>query len=239
MRNWPHCLRRRSVRFPVNAFPPVANVSRSPAFPNPSTRLPKLQAFGVVSGVLSAIFLLISLATIHTASARVTLGAWVISLLLALVAATPRKMLLNGFLACWQWVLLGGWRTRETAIVSAIILIGAVLRLYNLEGIPSGIHGDETGEALVAVSILEGKGPNPFGTAFFGDRALSFYIEAPFLAIFGRTVTAMRLYSALAGVATLPAFYILMRRLFGIQPALISLALLAGCAAHINFSRPG
>lgn len=197
-------------------------------------RLPKPPALGV----LSAILLLVSLATIHSA-ARVTLGVWVVSLLLALGAAAPRELLPVQLLVRWRSVVLSGWRTREVAAVSCILLVGAVLRLYDLAGVPSGIHGDETGEALVALSILEGKGPNPFGTAFFGDRALAFYLEAPFLAIFGRTVTAMRLFSAVAGVATLPAFYLLIRRLFGVRPALIAVALLAGSAVHVNYSRLG
>ena len=200
-----------------------------PGLPNPPTIL----------GGLSAILLVVSLATINTASARVTLGAWAMSLLLALLAAAPMKSLLGQLHLHWRSVVLTGWRTREMAAVGCIVLVGAALRLYDLAGIPSGIHGDEAGEALIAVSVLQGHGPNPFGTAFLGDRALSFYFEAPFLALFGRTVTAMRLYSALAGVATLPVFYLLMRRLFGVRTALIALALLAGSAVNVNYSRLG
>ncbi len=121
--------------------------------------------------------------------------------------------------------------------VAILVAVGAILRLYNLEGYPTGIHGDETGFGLIADSILQGNGPNPFGTAFLGDPALFLYMEAPFLAIFGHTIAALRLFSALCGVLTLPAFYWLMRRLFGVRPALLALALLAGSAVHINFSR--
>lgn len=201
-------------------------------------RLPRLPAIGG----LSAILLVASLATIHTSSARVTLAAWAMSLLLALVAAAPVKSLKSPpgkLLARWRSVGLAGWLTREMAAVCCIVLVGSVLRLLDLEGIPSGIHGDEAGETLISASILEGRGPNPFGTAFFGDRALYFYLQAPFIAVFGRTVTAMRLFSALAGVATLPVFYLLMRSLFGVRPALIALALLAGNAVHVNYSRLG
>ena len=188
-------------------------------------------------GGLSAILLLVSLATINTASARITLGAWVMSMLLALTAAVPRELWPIQPLVLWRKAVSSGWQTREVVVVTCIVLVGGLLRLYNLDGIPSGIHGDETGEALVAISVLQGKGPNPFGTAFLGDRALSFYLEAPLLALFGRTITAIRLYSALAGVVTLPAFYLLMRRLFRVRPAVIALALLAGSAVHVNFSR--
>ncbi len=197
-------------------------------------RLPKPPAVGV----LSAILLAVSLATINHA-ARITLGAWVTSLILALVAAAPGVPPAGLSFFRWRLESLAGWRTREVVAAGSIVLVGAVLRLYDLAGIPTGIHGDETGQTLVALSILEGKGPNPFGAAFHGDRALYFYLDAPFLALFGRTVTAMRLFSALAGVATLPAFYLLMRRLFGVRPAMIALALLAGSAVHVNYSRLG
>lgn len=190
-------------------------------------------------GLLSAILLVVSLATINTMASRITLGAWGLSLLFALLAAVPAGLISRRSLGRRLSMMLARWRTPEAVVVCAIILIGAVMRLYDLAGIPSGIHGDETGEALIALSVLEGKGPNPFGTAFYGDRALYFYLHAPFFILFGKTLTAIRVFSALAGVATLPAFYLLMRRLFGIRPALIALALLAGSAVHINYSRLG
>ena len=190
-------------------------------------------------GLLSAILLVVSLATINTTASRITLGAWGLSLLFALLAAVPTGLISRRSLGRRLSMMLAGWRTPESVVACAIILIGAVMRLYDLAGIPSGIHGDETGEALITLSVLEGKGPNPFGTAFYGDRALYFYLHAPFFIVFGKTLTAVRIFSALAGVATLPAFYLLMRRLFGIRPALIALALLAGSAVHINYSRLG
>ena len=184
-------------------------------------RLPRPSAMAC----LSAMLLVVSLATIHSAPARVPLAAWTLSLILALVAAAPAGPLLGRLRVGWRSPATACRPTREAVAVGCIVLVGAVLRLYDLAGIPSGIHGDEAGGALVAVSTLEGKGPNPFGTAFLGDRSLFFYLEAPFVAIFGRTVTAIRLLSALVGVATLPA--------------LIALALLAGSAVHINYSRLG
>lgn len=204
-------------------------------------RMPKpaLPKYVCILGGLSGILLLVSLKTINTAPARIVVGAWATSLLLALTAAIPVKSLLSR-LAIRSWsALIASWGTRELVGVGLIVLVGAGLRLYDLAGIPSGIHGDEAGEALIAISFLEGKGPNPFGTAFLGDRALGFFLQAPFFSLFGRTVTAMRLFSALAGVVTLPVFYLLMRRLFSPRPALIALALLASSAVHVNYSRLG
>ncbi|MHB9091978.1 MAG: ArnT family glycosyltransferase, partial [Chloroflexota bacterium] len=137
-----------------------------------------------------------------------------------------------------KWTQLAGRFTRrELAAVGSLILVGALLRSYDLPAFPSGINGDEAEFGLVAQQILVGQGPHPFGTAFLGDTALYFYVLAPFLAVFGHTITALRASSAVAGTLTLPAFYLMARQLVGPRPALLALALLVGNAADIHFSR--
>ena len=175
-----------------------------------------------------------------------SLIAWAVGLLLALFVAVPSQARAGWislesfapFASSWR-LLRGPWRSHEVAGVSALALTGAFLRLYDLAGVPGEIHGDEAAEALIALSIVQGNGPNPFGTAFLGDPALAFWLEAPLLALFGPNIVAARLFAALWGVATLPLFYLLMRRLFGVRPALFALAMLAGSAVHINYSRLG
>lgn len=163
--------------------------------------------------------------------------AWIMGLSIALLAALPRELSIRreaGSALARLWTFL---RTGEGIVVCAILIVGAALRLFDLEGIPSGIHGDEAELALLALPILSGEGPAPFGTAFFGDPALFLYVEAPFLALYGQTMTAIRLVAALSGTLTLLAFYILARRMFGTRLGLLALLLLAGSAVHIHFSR--
>ncbi len=188
---------------------------------------------------ISALAMLVSVATVTTSSTTgISLVAWALSLAMAVAAAAiPEQFSWLGGLSRWRVRWAWPRLTRELVLFAVIVLAGAALRLYNLEGYPSGVHGDEAEFGLIAQSILEGRGPNPFGVAFLGDPSMFLFVEAPFVALFGHTIFTIRLCSALAGVLTLPAFYILLRRLFGVRPALLGLALLAGSAVHINYSR--
>ncbi|HEX5414541.1 MAG TPA: glycosyltransferase family 39 protein, partial [Chloroflexota bacterium] len=62
-------------------------------------------------------------------------------------------------------------------------------------------------------------------------------VEAPFIALFGQTITAIRLLAGISGALGLAAFYLLIREQFGTRPALIALLLLAANGAAVNFSR--
>ncbi|HEX2172573.1 MAG TPA: glycosyltransferase family 39 protein [Dehalococcoidia bacterium] len=127
-----------------------------------------------------------------------------------------------------------GW---EVASFTVLFLTGTALRCYDLAGYPSGIHGDEAVFGLIAERILKGAGPHVFGTEFLSSPAIYMYTEAPFLWLFGHSIEALRLYSAIVGVLTLPAYYLLVRGLHGVRTALLALTLLTASAVHINFSR--
>lgn len=150
--------------------------------------------------------------------------------------------------AAWLWPsrvsrsrgpreLLAGIPLAEIGVAAGLSVLGAGARLYDLASFPSGVHGDEGEFALIAAAIWQGRGPNPFGTAFLGDPALFMYFDAPFVGLLGHTVEGMRAFGALSGALTLPVFYLLARDLLGPRAALVALALLAGNAAHVHFSR--
>jgi 4-amino-4-deoxy-L-arabinose transferase-like glycosyltransferase len=132
---------------------------------------------------------------------------------------------------------LADLRSRELQMVAGLTLIATALRLPGLEHIPGGIHGDEGEFAVRALEVTQGGGPPPFGIALFGDPALYVYLLAPFVALLGATMEAVRLPSVLVGVATVPILYGLARDLFGRGVATIAALLLAVSAVHIHFSR--
>ncbi len=136
-------------------------------------------------------------------------------------------------------VLARGAAQAEAVAVAGVVAAGALLRLVDLENFPSGIHGDESGFGLIALSILDGSGPHPFGRAFLDDPALAMYAKVPFVALMGPSIAAVRVASAIAGSFTVLALYGLARALFGRLVALAAAALLASSAAHIHFSRLG
>ena len=80
-------------------------------------------------------------------------------------------------------------RRAEVLAVGGLVLLGGLLRCIGLEYLPGGVHGDETEFGMYVLAVLRGNGPNPFGTIFLGDPALFAYVEAPFVAIFGQTIT--------------------------------------------------
>ncbi|MCS6883180.1 MAG: glycosyltransferase family 39 protein [Oscillochloridaceae bacterium] len=139
----------------------------------------------------------------------------------------------------------GGWlrRPRFTpAVLLAPLAIGALallLRVWNIGAIPPTLSGDEGSQGLEAVRVLAGAIQNPFSTGWLGVPTMSFYFNAPGIALLGQNAAGLRLPWALVGAATVIAAYALVARLHGHTLALISAALLAGYHYHIHFSRLG
>ncbi|CAN5306393.1 hypothetical protein BH23CHL1_BH23CHL1_12630 [soil metagenome] len=128
-------------------------------------------------------------------------------------------------------------QTYEILAIFGLTLLAVILRVPLLETIPSGIAGDEGEFGVLALEVSQGRGPDPFGVAFLGDPALYVHLLAPWVAALGPTMEAIRLPSALAGAATVPALYLLMREIAGRTPAALAAFLLATSAVHIHFSR--
>lgn len=187
--------------------------------------------------LVSALLMLVVLMVEKEPAAYVwSLFVWIASMVLALAAAIRPGEASRG-LREWR-VTLSTWiRAPEAIALIGIVLVGAALRLVSLAAFPSGIHGDETEFGLIAGTILSGNGPNPFGTVFLGDPALFVYLEAPFLALLGQNITALRLCAAVAGILTIPFFFLLLRKMFGVRPALLGTALIAGSAVDVHYSR--
>ena len=159
---------------------------------------------------------------------------WLISLLAAVgLCALP-------FVSARRWRGLQARLSEylpEIALVVGLVILAGALRLPFLESLPSGIHGDEGEFGTIAAAVAHHHGPAPFGVAFLGDPAMYLYVVAPFVAALGSTMEAIRLPSALAGVATIPILYFQTRDLFGRRAAAIATFLLVTSTVHIHFSR--
>ncbi|HLY66115.1 MAG TPA: glycosyltransferase family 39 protein, partial [Chloroflexota bacterium] len=162
-------------------------------------------------------------------------GFWLLGLIVALAAAVPTAFSSRRWLAAGRQLSLPALRP-ELVAFGAIALLGAALRFFRLDAYPNGMHPDEVTFGLAAMDILKGRLLSPFDAFYQSNRALFLYLELPFAAAFGRNIGGLRLLSALASFATLPLFYFLIRRLFGMQPALLSLAILALNGAYIGLA---
>lgn len=132
-------------------------------------------------------------------------------------------------------------------ILTLIILLGFGLRVILLAQYPPGVTADEIGQGYSGYSILKtGKDEwgdflplNPRG---FGDYKppLYSYLTIPSIALLGLNITAVRLPSALFGVATIFVSFLLARILFNsFSMGLVSVFLFSIQPWHIQYSRVG
>ena len=132
------------------------------------------------------------------------------------------------------------------AFVILIFIFGALLRLVRLEQIPQGLYFDEILYGLDGYSILK-TGRDIYGhfmpLAFQSSGyypPLYPYALVPFLALFGLSAWVVRLPAALAGIATVIFFFLLVK-----ETAVKSSKFLALCGTlvltllpwHIHLSR--
>lgn len=127
----------------------------------------------------------------------------------------------------------------ELVVLGFVVVVGFLLRFYNLEFLPPSLHGDEAEFGLQAIRILNGQVDNFFTTGWFDFPMLSFAIYALSMRVFGISIFGLRMASAIFGTLSLVPFYFLVRLLFRRQTALISTILLAVSHWHVHFSRLG
>jgi len=130
------------------------------------------------------------------------------------------------------------WRRTEIIAVAVIILAAAVLRVVALEDYPIQLHNDEMSCMIEARGFLESE-TGLFSTGWFGCPNLGFFLTSIFLRILGPSLLALRLSSVFLGLVSLIAAYLLVRRFFGIRPALMLLLLTTPFHWHLHFSRTG
>lgn len=124
-------------------------------------------------------------------------------------------------------------------ILAAIVWTAFALRVWNIEGIPPTLGGDEGTFGLESIRTFTGEIRNPFTTGWLSVPTMSFYFNSLTIRMLGQTVFALRLPWALVGTLTVVIVFQLVRRLTGAALALMAAALLATYHFHIHFSRLG
>jgi len=133
------------------------------------------------------------------------------------------------------------WTRRDWIILSAVTLLAAALRLYKLGEVPPGFQFDEAFNAIDATQLLHGNRPL-FLPANGGREAIYTYFQATIGVLLGFNLYTLRLASALAGIAAIPATYLLLRTLLHRHSQLIATftsLTLAISLWHIHFSHYG
>ena len=126
----------------------------------------------------------------------------------------------------------------ERLLPAFVILVAVFLRLYSLDTIPSGLLWDESWNGLDTVAVLNGERPI-FFTDNFGREPIFIYLQAISVALLGQTTFALRIVSAIFGILTVLAGFILFREMFNTRVALLASAWTALSLWHVIFSRMG
>ncbi len=134
---------------------------------------------------------------------------------------------------------------KKSKILLIILLLASVLRLWDLQGIPPHLRNDEAALGYNAYSILKtGRDEHgqflPIIFQSFGDwkMGLYIYLTVPFIAILGLNELAVRLPSALSGIAAVLAIYGVVAELFDKKKiAYFASFLLAVSPLFVPFSR--
>ncbi len=134
---------------------------------------------------------------------------------------------------------------RSHWLLVAVVILAIFLRLFVLSEIPISLNHDETAIGYNAYSILK-TGADEYGKFLplslksFGDWKLPLYpvVDIPFIVIFGLNAVAVRLPSAIAGIALVYLVYQLSYQFFQKKNlAVIASALMAISPWGIFFSR--
>lgn len=127
-------------------------------------------------------------------------------------------------------------RWRDWLPLLLIVVAGAALRLVHIGDLPPGLYRDEAFYGLDALSVLRGEFALYFA-ANNGREGMFMHLLAPAIALLGRTPEALRVVSALVGVATLIAIYAAGRALFSHRVGVLGAAILAVTFWHVALSR--
>ncbi len=133
----------------------------------------------------------------------------------------------------------GETRRREYGLMLLIGLLALGLRAWHLGSVPWVLAGDEASAGLSGINFIKGTQNNIFGMGWYSFPALYFLAPATSIKLFGQTIAALRLPSALAGALTVPLLYYFARKVFSRGIAVICSIYLVAFHFHIHFSRIG
>ena len=128
--------------------------------------------------------------------------------------------------------------------LTIITLAAAVLRFYDINVIPTGLHYDIAANAILVEDIAF-KGFRPaFISAYTGKEVLFFYSAAAIFKIIGSSVFALKFTAAIWGILTIPLTYFSIRQIVNHHQysrfvAMLAATMIAFSFTHLVWSRFG
>ncbi|HEX9118056.1 MAG TPA: glycosyltransferase family 39 protein, partial [Anaerolineae bacterium] len=127
----------------------------------------------------------------------------------------------------------------EWGLVALLVGGALVLRVWHIDTIPWTLGGDEGNFGLFARAVLNGEVRNMFVTGHLSMPTMYSFFQAAWFRLAGDNTTGLRLPWAVLGTSSVLGAYLLVRRLFGRNLALLTAFLLATYHFHIHYSRLG
>ncbi len=129
-------------------------------------------------------------------------------------------------------------RTGWVFLIAMIVVLAAFLRLWQLDAFPAGLYRDEAFNGLDALSVLNGERPL-FFTANNGREPSYIYLTAVSIALFGRSLFAIRFAAAVTGILTTLLVYKLAHSWFDRLTGILAAFIWATTVWSIHLSRIG
>jgi len=123
-----------------------------------------------------------------------------------------------------------------------ILCAALIFRFYMLDSLPPGISDEDAGIALKFKEYVNGN-KNVIRDHFFKDTPLEYIgnlatiLSVTFFKLFGYTPLAYRMVPATAGVLAVLVLFFLVKRMFGVKPALFAALFMAVSPWHTFYSR--
>ena len=137
----------------------------------------------------------------------------------------------------WRFDWSRRLRSFDFWMLSGLFAAGLLLRVRELETLPP-MHGDEGEMAMLALRVgSSDQYLPPFSTGFLDHPTLFHYLQKLSMALFGQSVSGVRMGSALFGALCIPAVYVVGRLGWSRRVGVIAAAFLAFSHIHIQFSR--
>ncbi|MFN2155229.1 MAG: ArnT family glycosyltransferase [Anaerolineae bacterium] len=126
----------------------------------------------------------------------------------------------------------------EWILITAILLVAALLRTYDLGNVPRGLEHDEVATWHMVDGVLQGKLALYFEEGY-GHEPLFNYLTAIPVALFGPNWLGLRFWAPWFGVLAVAATYALLRRMFSPLVALAGAGYQATAVWALFFNRLG
>lgn len=131
------------------------------------------------------------------------------------------------------------WQEHRSEWLLVIVLTAAALavRVYKLDSLIPVIVSDEPQEFYPARQVADGALINVAGDMQTEQTYLGAFLISYLVDLFGPTLFAGRLFTALTGTLAIPGVYLVARRLFNPLAGVLAALFLIGQPVHVFFSR--